>query len=221
MNRFIYGSPLKASIAVGLAVFAVMAVWSMTAQSKAAKTAGFRDVVVAAQDINAGQTLTDEMLDTERRPAEYIPAGACSKKSALIGVKTDLPLFKGEPVMSGRVTEETVSMVPAGQRAVALSLDETSPGVSIVQPGSMVDVAVTLGRDVTGEPETKTIVTRRRVIGVERPERSGVSVISVLVTPPEAERLAFAQANGRLALFLCPADDDLAGATAGVTASRL
>jgi pilus assembly protein CpaB len=98
-----------------------------------------------------------------------------------------------------------------------------------VRPGTRVDVLVTLNSVLNQqEPVTQIVLQNVQVLGNDRSiqrdaqgEAVPVSVVTVLVTPEQAERLAMAESDGRLQLALRNNVDIDTLETPGVRTSQL
>ncbi len=108
-----------------------------------------------------------------------------------------------------------VEVTQRGQRAVGLGFPAADPVASAVRAGDRIDVTGAFATAPDGQPLARTILNHVLVITAAR---QGATVgLTVSVTPQEAEALAFAAANARLSLALCPAGPDTGRPTDGVT----
>ncbi len=112
-----------------------------------------------------------------------------------------------------------IAVTQRGQRAVGLSLPAADPVASAVRAGDRIDVTGAFATAPDGQPLARTILDHVLVITAAR---QGANVgLTLSVTPPEAEALAFAAANARLSLALCPPGPDTSRPTEGVTFNDL
>ncbi len=100
-------------------------------------------------------------------------------------------------------------MIPPGMRAVAVRVNDVVSVAGFVQPGTRVDVLLTGNVAGSGERQTTTVLENVAVIAVGKSllERLGVGeqsapVITLLVSPDDAQRLALAGQEGRIQLAL-------------------
>jgi len=116
------------------------------------------------------------------------------------------------------------------KRAIAAKVDKVIGVSGFIHPGNRVDVLMTLATGRTFNPVTKTILENILVlaVGSETKERKGseeksspTDVITLEVTPEEAEKLAFAATEGRLQLALRNFSDTESIGTRGTTVSTL
>ncbi len=122
------------------------------------------------------------------------------------------------------------AVITPKKRAVAVKVDKVIGVSGYIHPGNRVDVLITLGTGKTYAPVTKTILENVLVlaVGSETKERKGfeeksspTDVITLEVTPEEAEKLALAATEGRLQLALRNFSDTENVVTQGTTLSTL
>lgn len=181
------------------------------------------EVVVAARDIPARTTLTFEILKVEELPKKWVSSDAFSDRNGLIGLTTALPIFKGEPVLAKKLSlkrrdEGLASLISRGERGFTLVLEEGNPILRELKPGNRVDVLVTLNGDVTGKPVTKTVLQQKEIMAIGS---SSPFPVTLLVSLIEAEKLAFAQASGKITLVLCPTEREKMLKLSGISADDL
>ena len=103
-------------------------------------------VVVLAQDVDFGATITADMLTTKAIPSGSVLTGAIEEPEEVVGKVATTRLFMGEQVIAGKVTTfgEQPSLafkVPEGLRALSLMVPhEAWAGAGLPQPGDRVDV---------------------------------------------------------------------------------
>lgn len=172
------------------------------------------DVVVAAQDIPVGAKIEERDLRVVRMPQPDVPPNSFADSSRLVGRGAVLPIAQGDFVLRNKVAGEDAgsglpSLIPRGMRAVSVRVNEVIGVAGFVQPGTRVDVLVT-GTPVGGTQEqTTTVLSNVAVIAAgQRLERNAKGdaqnspVITLLVSPDDAQRLALASAQGRIQLAL-------------------
>jgi pilus assembly protein CpaB len=125
-------------------------------------------------------------------------------------------LIENEPILEGKLAPKNAmaglpAAIPEGMRALSVAVNEVVGVAGFVLPGSVVDVLVTGGPEGSsgGNSLTRTILERVRVLAagqkVEQDEKGTpqtVPVITLLVTPEEANRLTMASTEGRIQLAL-------------------
>jgi len=132
-------------------------------------------------------------------------------------------MIANEPVTESKLapTEAGAGLttaIPEGMRAVAIRVNDVIGIAGFVLPGTRVDVIVTGSPDERGRNDTaKVILESIEVLAAGQSIEQGtdgepqtVQVITLLVTPEGAEKLALASVDGRLQLALRhPLDLDL------------
>jgi hypothetical protein len=113
-------------------------------------------------------------------------------------------------------------LIPAGMRAMSVPVDEVSDIAGFVLPGAHVDILVAISDKATGgEPFSKIVLQNVEVIAVAqeieeaKDEPKVVKVVTVLLTPEEAERLTVASHDGTLRLALRNYEDKKVVMTSG------
>jgi pilus assembly protein CpaB len=193
-------------------------------------------VVVAAVDLSWGTALTNEMLKKVDFLKGSLMGGFFSDSSSLVGRVLIYPVKANEPIFESRLAPMDVkvggvaAVITPQKRAVAVKVDKVIGVSGYVHPGNRVDVLITLGAGKTYAPVTKTILENVLVlaVGPETKEKKGfeeksspTDVITLEVTPEEAEKLALAATEGRLQLALRNFSDTGNVVTQGTTLSTL
>jgi len=167
-------------------------------------------VVVAAGDIEIGAKLKASDVHTVSLPPSSIPPGAFSTPSKVLGRGAVLPISKGDFILPNKIAAVDAgaglpSMIPPGMRAVSVRVNDVVSVAGFVQPGTRVDV---LDTGSGSERETVTVLQNVAVIAVgssllERLSGEGAAaVITLLVSPDDAQKLALASQEGRIQLAL-------------------
>ncbi len=172
------------------------------------------DVVVAANDIQVGAKVEEHDVRLAKFPAADLPQGAYGKRSQVLGRGVVVPIAKGEFILPAKLAPENAgtglpSLIPPGMRAVSVRVNEVVSVAGFVTPGTRVDVLLT-GTPAGGtEPQTTTVLQNVAVIAtghtLERSvtgEAQNTAVITLLVSPDDAQRLTLASAEGHIQLAL-------------------
>jgi len=144
------------------------------------------------------------------------------------------PVAENEPLLEAKVSTKDAGgglpiIIRDGMRAVSVKVDEVIGVAGFVLPGTRVDVMLTLDkRDDRPQAITKTLLQNVQTLAAGQSvtrDKEGkpqtVTVITLLVTPNDAELLALASKEGRLQLALRNTLDTLPVATSGARADRL
>ncbi|MBZ5721893.1 MAG: Flp pilus assembly protein CpaB [Acidobacteriia bacterium] len=201
-------------VALALGAFVSFAVYRNLQSRSGSNTPPGAEVVVAAGDLSIGVKLEDKDVKVVRFPAEDLPAGSFSKKSLVVGRGVILPIAKGEFILPNKLAGENAgsglpSLIPRGMRAVSVRVNEVVSVAGFVQPGTRVDVLLTGNPTGATEQQTTTVLENVAVIATgQRLERNSAGdpqmtpVITLLVSPEDAQKLTLASAQGRIQLSL-------------------
>jgi pilus assembly protein CpaB len=192
-------------------------------------------VVVAAADISLGSELKKEDLTVVNFPAGQAPEGAFARVTDVVGRGVISPLVKSEVVIPAKLASKEAGsglppVIPEGMRALSVRVNEVIGVAGYVLPGSRVDVLATANptanqQDIT----TKLILSNVQVVTagtrIEQDQEKGkpmqVTVVTLLVYPDQAERLALASTEGKIQLALRNPLDQTAPETPGVKPALL
>jgi pilus assembly protein CpaB len=193
------------------------------------------NVVLARTDVTVGSALTGQQLRTVEWPKDYAPRGAFHDEDQLIGRVLRRALADGEPILEPSLLPEgaeagLVSVINPEARAVSVKVDPVIGVAGFVNPGTRVDVLATLRNLATSQkvPYTKVVLQDVPVLAIdqkmeeaENGEPELVSVVTLEVTPLEAEKLAYSAHEGRLQLALRGPGDHAVVKTIGVSAGDM
>jgi pilus assembly protein CpaB len=171
-------------------------------------------VVMAADDIQVGAKLAARDVQVVTLPQSAVPPGAFSGTSQVLGRGAILPISKGEFILPSKLAALNAgaglpSMIPPGMRAVSVRVNDVVSVAGFVQPGTRVDVLATGNQGGGNERQTITVLENVAVIAVggsllERLTggEQNAPVITLLVSPDDAQKLALASQEGRIQLAL-------------------
>jgi pilus assembly protein CpaB len=204
-------------LALVLGAFASLFVYR-TLQQHAGNTQGdMQDVVIATADLPVGARVQDKDIRTVRFPADAIPQGIFHFSKNVIGRGVILPIARGEffisdkNLASDKAGSGLTSTIPQGMRAVSVRVSDISSVSGFVQRGARVDVLMTGTPGGSGEPQTITVLKNVAVLanGTNldgNPQRGespqNAPIITLAVSPDDAQKLALATAQGRIQLAL-------------------
>lgn len=176
-------------------------------------TDNFAQVMVAANDLQVGARVEERDIKVISIPAADMPPGAPRKKADVVGHGVIIPISKGEFILPNRLAGENAgsglpALIPPGMRAVSVRVNEVVSVAGFVTPGTRVDVLLT-GSPGSGDQQTTTVLQNVAVLAsghtLERTstgEAQNTAVITLLVTPDDAQRLTLASTEGRIQLAL-------------------
>lgn len=187
--------------------------------------ANTRPVTVVRTDVAVGSALAERQMVTVDWPVEYVPEGSFTSPDQVAGRVLRRPLASGEPVLEASLLGEgarggLVSVIGPSRRAVSVKVDPVIGVAGFVVPGAHVDVLVTVRRVDQSKalPYSKSILQDIQVLAVDQKleEAKGgdpelVQVVTLEVTPEQAEKLTYASHEGKLQLALRnPTDREIA-----------
>jgi pilus assembly protein CpaB len=218
------------ALALALGLFVSLFVYKNLQGRSASSNEPGSDVIVALDDIQVGARIEEHDVRTVKYPASALPAGTYGKRSQVLGRGVILPIAKGEFILPSKLAPENAgsglpSLIPPGMRAVSVRVNEVVSVAGFVGPGTRVDILLTGTPNGSAEPQTTTVLQNVAVIAsghtLERNaagEAQNTPVITLLVSPDDAERLTLASSEGHIQLSLRnPLDtrqDDVAAANA-------
>jgi pilus assembly protein CpaB len=200
-------------LALALGLFTSTYVYK-TLQAKGGSTEAGVDVMVAANDLQVGARVEEHDLKIIKIPGSDLPPGAPRRRADVLGHGVILPISKGEFILLSKLAGENAgsglpSLIPPGMRAVSVRVNEIVSVAGFVTPGTRVDVLLTGTPGSTGEQQTTTVLQNVAVIAAGHTlERTAsgdpqtTAVITLLVSPDDAQRLTLASAEGHIQLAL-------------------
>jgi len=201
-------SALCALIAV-VAVFAYTATIKSEALTQRAEAlehyGGERvQVVVASQDIEVGQALTQSNTQLADWVVDLLPAGDVAKAQADVdGRVAQTNIKKNEPVLLERVGDGSSRIsVPDGLEAVTVSSDDVLAVGGAIRAGSLVDVYVETSASKVVLLGQKILVLETNGGASNENADKQVSWVTLAVTPESTSELLTASVKGTIHLVL-------------------
>jgi pilus assembly protein CpaB len=189
-------------------------------------------VVVASNDIPVGVKVTGHDVRVINLPQSAIPPGSFATISKVVERGAVLPISKGEFILSSKLAPENAgaglpAMIPSGMRAVSVRVNDVVSVAGFVQPGTHVDVLAT-GNQAANERQTTTVLENVLVLAVGRSlDRNAAAdaqiapVITLAVSPDDAQKLALVSQEGRIQLSLRNPMDTKKGGIGATRSSSL
>jgi len=177
-------------------------------------TAPGEEVLVAADDLQVGTKIEEKDIKPVRFPSANLPAGVFHFKNKVIGRGVVLPISKGEFILTNKLAGENAgfglpALIPPGMRAVSVRVNDTTSVSGFVLPGTRVDVMLTGTPEGSGEQQTTTVLENVAVIATgQKLERNAsgepqsTPVITLLLSPDDAQKLTLASNQGKIQLAL-------------------
>jgi len=173
------------------------------------------EVVVAARDLPLGRVLTVEDVKLTSWPSDAVPENFSTSVEEVLGRGLITPVVLNEPLLSGKMAVKEAGgglpiVIPEGMLALSVRVDEVIQVAGFVMPGTRVDVFVTIDPDQgQNNPVTKlilqnvSVLTANQIVQTaENGEPTTATVVTVLVTPQDAEKLVLAANRGRIQMGL-------------------
>lgn len=174
-------------------------------------------VVVAATDLALGDRIDPTSVRLAAMPLSELPAGVFRNTADVVGRGVTVPMAKSEVVLSTKIAGEHAgaglpSIIPDGLRAVSVKVNDVVSVAGFVVPGTHVDVLLTGNPTKDNDPGktmTTTVLENVQVLAAGtklEPDAKGqaqnVPVITLQVSPEDAQKLTLASTQGKIQLSL-------------------
>ena len=188
-------------------------------------------IVVAAHDVEAGSVLRDEDLKLVQWP-DATPDGASANPQDFIGRGVVMAIFSKEPVTDSRLAPKGAggglpAMIPPGMRAFAIRVNDVAGVAGFVIPSMRVDVVISGSAGGTVATVARTLLQNVEVLSAGQDFKKDAEgkpivsqVVTLLVTPEQAEKLTLAANQTNIQLVLRnPIDREVAEVPAAAFSS--
>ncbi len=216
-------------IVLGIALTAALgAAWmakrmiSGTEVREIEKTVGAVDVLVAAKDINLGDSVGGGDVKWQQWPLEGVTPGLITKTADpdapqnLSGAIARATFIAGEPIKEQKLIKVSeggvmAAILPAGMRAISTPIREETAAGGFILPNDHVDVILSRTVKVGNKDDkvSETILRNIRVLAIGQTlEQQGDDKVAtgktatLELTPRQTEILALAQSLGEISLSL-------------------
>jgi pilus assembly protein CpaB len=191
--------------------------------------------VVAATDMPMGTLVTKDQVKLVAWPASSPVSKGFTTIDSVVNRGLIDSVSANEPLTETKLAsiEAGAGLPPSiteGMRAVSVKVNEVIGVAGFVVPGTHVDVMVTLHRAESKDSMTRVVVSNVQVLTAgtrydQQKARDGqpipTTVVTLLVTPSDAERIALAASEGEVMLTLRNPMDRKQTDTAGVRTAAL
>ncbi len=222
--RDIIGLTLAILLAIGVALLTryFLVQEKSDEKVKPEKKIQYNKVLVASKDLFRGQIVATSDLSWQQWPEEslhpnYIKEGTV-KLDDLSGAIVKNSLTQGDPVTYNNVIKAgnksiLASLIDPGMRAFSISVSAQSASSGLISPTDYVDVIVGKLASPSGGGDNygqgRIVVSNVKVLAIdvemadkhEKP-KAAPQVVTLQVTPNQAEKLAAAMKDGALSLSL-------------------
>jgi pilus assembly protein CpaB len=204
---------LLVALVFGLVAARYVYIQLRNARMAVAKPEPTGKIVVAAKRVALGERLTTADLREISWPDSTRPAGSFMRAEDCLDRALITPVVENELILEEKLAPKEAGgglsvAIPEGTRAISVRVDDVVSVAGFVVPGTMVDVLVT-GSTTGGDTITRTILQDLRVLAVGQKsdtDREGkpqtYTVVTILVTPEEAEKVTMASTEGKIHLAL-------------------
>jgi len=233
MNRSLR-TILVVGIAIGLASAATYMVY------RAIQNRPMREVevahafaVVAAHPLTLGSRVTAADVKVVPWPAANPVPGGFIAIDQVVDKGVIAPIAENEPLNSNNLASKEAGVglpptIPPGMRAISVKVNEVIGVAGFVVPGTRVDVMVILhtgntsvARVVVGNVQVLTAGTRYDQESAREGKALPSSVVTLMVSPADAELVGLAASEGQIMLTLRNPMDTAVTPTTGTSSSRL
>ena len=186
-----------------------------------------KPVVVAVGILELGAVIKPGSVRLSRMPETLFPKGGFSRAEDVIERPVISPIQPDEPIVEARLAPRgsgtgVAPLIPSGMRAMSVRVNDVVGVAGFILPGMRVDVLVTGRPPGREESVTRTVLqniavlSAGQVVQVDAGKQSiNAAVVTLLVTPVQAEALALANSEGRIQLVLRNSSDQQLAQTLG------
>ena len=226
---------LVVTVAIVLAAAASFGVY------RAVKRIPFREVpvahysvVVAKEDLPLGALVTKEDVKLVPWPSSDPLQGGFDNVDKVVSRGLVAPVLKNEPLSESKLAPIEAGAglpptIPAGMRAMSVKVNEVIGVAGFTVPGTRVDVLAMIREN--NNSMSRIVVTNVQVLtsgtkyDQDQSRKDGkpikTTVVTLAVTPNDAERIALAATSGQIALALRNPLDVVPAQTSGVRMAEL
>ncbi|GAC1360124.1 MAG: Flp pilus assembly protein CpaB [Acidobacteriaceae bacterium] len=183
-------------------------------RSQRAATPSTIMLVAPTQSLSAGTALSRDNIRMIAWPANHPVEGALTKpeqaegRSLIYPVGADQPLLEASLAQAGSGIGLSVK-IPNGMRAVSVRSNDVVGVAGFLYPGSHVDVVLSMRTETSPTPVAQTILQNVPVLTAGQtfePDPKGkaeqVNVVTLLLTPHDAEKMVLATQQGTIQFIL-------------------
>jgi pilus assembly protein CpaB len=194
-----------------------------------------RHAVVAAKAMPTGTRITSDSVKVIAWPEKTPLAGGFASLEEVVDRGLLSSVVENEPLTESKLAPKEAGAglppsIPPGMRAMSVKVNEVVGVAGFIVPGSRVDLMVIL-RNQKADGLARTVVSNVQVLTAgtrsdqENSKKDGKAVpstvVTLMVTPSDAERIALAQAEGQIMLALRNPLDNEPTTTGGVRTAAL
>ena len=229
---------LVLTVALGAAAVASFAVYRVVAAIPVREVEVVSlEAVVAARPIPVGTIVTKDHVKLVPWPQRNPVPGSFTKIEDVLNRGAIVEVAENEPLTGSKLAALGTGgglppTIPEGMRAISVKTNEVVGVAGFVIPGTRVDVLVVVGRTAAKEePVARAVVSNVQVLTAgsrfdqQKAKEDGkaipATVVTLLVTPDDAERISLAANEGQIMLTLRNPLDVAPTTTSGVRMANL
>jgi pilus assembly protein CpaB len=188
-------------------------------------------VVVASHDIEMGSVVSDTDVRIVQWPADVAPPNRAARVSDVAGRAALAPIQRDEPILQHRLSASGSGaglpvLIAQGYRALSVRVEDVVGIAGFVQPQSRVDVLVTTrsGEDARSSvllQGVRVLATGHQLNATSDSSAQNSAVITLEVTPAQAEKLTLASSEGRIQIAMRNPLDNANAPTNGVRTGEM
>jgi len=191
------------------------------------------EIVVAGRSLTPGDVVDLSSLKLAAWPRDDLPAGALTDPKQAQGEVAKQDVIANQPIVSSMLLQQGKGggilpfLIPNGMRAMSIPVTPVSDMAGMILPHSRVDVLVTSGEPGGQSERTRIVLQDVEVLATQTTldspnnEPQHAEVVTLLVTPKDAERLAAAIRLGTLQVAMRSYSDRQPIWTAGISSREL
>jgi len=219
-----WGAVILVAMGLAAALFAALLVKSLRSDDLSGVVPEV-DVLLASKDLPAMSVIESTDVTVEKVAKAKLPVGYLSSPAEGIGKILAMRVVQGQPLaescfIENGVAARVAASLPAGMRAVSVSLSNESITGGLLYPGCVVDVLASfkLSSSERGQAISTTLLREVQVLAVRgtslvsekeieqdkgrSPSDYGRVTVTLMVDPKQAEALQLATENGMISLAL-------------------
>jgi pilus assembly protein CpaB len=167
--------------------------------------------VAASKPVQSGEVLKADGLKLVDWPVSVPLQGTFTKLEDVTGRSVIYPVAAGQPVLATQLAAPGSGIgltvkIPEGMRAVSVRSDEVVGVAGFLFPGSHVDIMVTLRTDKTSTQivlqDVEVLTAGQNIEPDPQGKPQTVNVVTLLLTPQDAEKLVLATTQGGIEFVL-------------------
>ena len=234
MNRtrtvVVIGVAILLALLASVGVYRYLSEKGRVAEQARLQTVG---IVVAIVEIPVGTPINANQVAVTAWPRDLYPKDSFADMKSVVGRVAKRDFLRGEPIVETKLVPTGKGggllsfLVPEGERAFTIRVNEVVGVGGFIVPDTRVDVIVTTVPPGSSEKISKVVLENMHVLAagqiVEQKENKPITVntVTLSVTPEEAEMLALAGNDGVIQLVLRNFMDVDNVVTIGATKGRL